>query len=442
MTCSLKGGPDLKFLESGLTLNIRDLTTRSSRGRYDHAKIQLSKKDGDLLAREGIPNEPVHVVFDEVVQNRYIYPKDSLEIGHREAWLKIYDARKILDSGILSNYFNEVEVGDVMDYILENREDPYNVITGWKAVTPETAEQSRQDAEEDVREFLLGADADAPQTGLISGPLYNGIGALARFIGFMGKSQAMPYNTFRGLDFEDVSPNQAIAIMEDTFNFQSWVDNDGILWIGQPEANPQNRYIISGSSEDREYVMKEYNVTEGSNLVTQIEITGKTKWGVDSDILRGGESKNELFPIAKAYIVDDDGNPVPGPKLAPSRPVDIWDLAALEDAATQALVNEQLNFRNGTIVFNGAASKDKDTLAQMGVGDQVIVGDYISHHCANEADGGAYVVEEVQHKVNTRTGWSITAKVGTIPPEIDSASFYWNATDQEVFNDTTYGGVR
>lgn len=440
MGCSLKGGFDLNFLESGLSVKIRDLTTRSSRGRYDHAKIQLSKKDGDRVAREAIPREPVQIVFNGVVQNRYIYPIDSLEIGHREAWLKIYDARKVLDSGVLSNYFNEVEVGDAMDYIMENRDDPYNVITGWKATTAETAEQVKQDTEEDVREFLLGEDADAPQTGLISKPLYDAIGAAARFVGFFGKSAGMPYNTFRGLDFEDASPNAGIAMLESAFGFQSWVANDGTLWIGQPEANSQNRYIIHGAPKTRNYVMKEYNVTEGANLVTQVEITGKTKWGLGEDIIGGDNVKNDLFPVAKAYVQDENGEPLPGPKISAGAK-DIWDLAALEDAATQILVNEQLNFKNGTILFNGSASQDKETLVHTSVGDQIIVSDGISEYCSTEADGGAYVVEEVQHKVNTRTGWTVTCKVGTIPPEIDSGSFYYNATDDSIWEDTKYGGV-
>lgn len=440
MTCPLKNGFDLVFLESGLSVKIRELTTRSSRGRYDHAKIMLSKKDGNRVAREAIPREPIQIRFGNVVQNRYYYPRDSLEIGHRKSWLKIYDARKILDKGVLKNYFNEVKVGEVMDYIINNRDDPYGVISGWKATNEETVQKVRQDAEEDFVETIRGQDSDAARDG-IKGAINDAIGALGRFIGFYGKSSGFPYNTFRGLSFEDVSPNQAIAILENTFGFQTWVTNDGTLWIGQPESNGQNRYIIPGTSKDRTYVLKEYNVVSGSNPVTQVEVTGKTKWGIDTNIVRGEEFKNDLYPIAKAYIKDENGNPKPGAKVSVEAK-DIWDLATLESAATQVLYNEQLNFRNGSIVFNATSSKNKDNIARMNVGDQVVVGDYITKHCSTKADGGAYVIEEVQHKVNTRTGWTTTTKVGTIPPTIGSASFYYNATDNKMFNDTTYGGVR
>lgn len=436
MACDMNG-PDLVFLESGFSVKCRDLTTRSSRSRYSHAKIQLTKEDGDRVAREATAWEPVDVRFDGHVQSRYIYPDDSLEIGYDESWLKVYDARKVLDRGVITNHFDDVEVGEVMDYIMSHRDDPHNALTGWKAVTPELAEQSRQDAEEDIVEAIHGSDASAARSGW-KGTVNDTLGSAARFVGFMGKADGMPHNSFKGLSFEDISPNSAIRKVEQMFGFTSWVDANGTLWIGQPEALPSNRHAVSGRSSDKTYAMKEYNVVQGASPVTMVRLNGETHWyggNMDGNIWNGGEPEDKLFPIAEAYIEDPEtGDVADGQIIAPDEPHNIWDLDSLEYAATQILLNQTFQFKNGSIVFNAAASTKTQKLAQIDVGDVIMVADFIGDSCNKEADGGSYVVNEVQHKVSPQQGWRITCEVGSVPPNIETTGVYYNASDDDAYS--------
>lgn len=431
MSCSITS-PIITFLKSSRSFEIKDLSTRSSRSRYNMAKIKVSKEDAGVIAQNALHMEPVTVSFDGTIQNRYIYNTDSLEIHRDSGWLKLYDAQKILDRGVLTNHFVEVTVGDVMDYIIERKDDPHGAITGWKAVTPELVEQERQSSEEDIVELVNGSDADADTSGL-GRAINSALGSISRFVGFMGKSNGMPYNEFRGLDLEDVTPNGAIKMLENMFGFASWVDNQGVLWIGQPEAIPNERHVVSGKPEDKAYAMKDYNVIEGAFPITLVRLNGETHFN---------SLEGELFPIAEAAIIDPvTGERAEGAKYSPDDSRSIWELEALEDAATQVLLQDAFSHKNGTIVFNGAASTEKEKLAKIGIGDIIMVGNAVSEHCNKQVDGGSWVVSEVQHKVSPERGWKVTCKVGSVPPEIETTSLYYDPANDDAYRDLeSYGG--
>jgi len=442
MTCNLKGGPKASFLSSGLSVKCRDLSTRSSHSRYSYAKIKVSLEDGEKIAKEASEWEPVIITIDEIVQDRYIYPPKTLEIGHKEAWFKIYDARKILDRGVLSNHFDEVKLEEVMNYIMDNRDDPNGAITGWKAVTGDVMQKEVQTLEQDWNEILNGKDAEQA-TGL-SKFITDTLATFTKHAEFMtGAGQGTLVNTYSGLTLEDDSPNSAIQKLEDTFSLDTWVDKDGILYIGKTEMAPRSSHLITGASSDTDYSMKEYNVTRGASSISGVRLTGKpttsTETGGFLFNLANPESPTMLYPIAEAFIVDSAGELADGPVATPEEPVDIYELATLEEAARNYLQQSFYQYRNGSIIFNGTQSDNMESLAKMAVGDRIVVGEAISKHCNTKADGGAYGVKEVQHKISPRQGWKITTEVVQLAPPIESTSVYYDPEeDSEYIDMSTY----
>lgn len=434
MTCSLKGGPKLVFLKSDMEVRCRDLSTRSSHSRYAYAKIKVSLDDGERIAAKAKSWEPVEIRFDGIVQDRYIYPPSTLEIGHKEAWLKVYDARKVLDRGVLTNHFDEVQVGDVMDYIISNKDDPYNAITGWKAVDGYSVQQEVQNLEEDWNELLYGEESD--QNGGVGEVLSDALADLSRFAELYLGGPGTVLSTYNGLTLEDDSPNTALAKIEETFGAETWVGPDGVLWIGNPEMAPRNVHVITGEPSDRSYSMKEYSVTRGASSVAGVRLNGKPATANQSRGFLYSVAQNaetELFPIAEAVIVDESGEMIDGPVIAPEEPVNIYSLGDLEQAARSTLQQYFYNYRNGNVVFNGAQSENQEALAKIAVGDRIVVGNSISDYCQTTADGGHYGIKEVQHKVDPRQGWKITAEVVQLAPPIETTSLYYNPENDDAY---------
>jgi len=440
MSCTLKGGPKVNFLSSDLTIKCRDLSTRSSHSRYAYAKIKVSLEDGEKIAKKSTQWEPVTVTINGFVQDRYVYPPKTLEIGHKEAWFKVYDARKILDRGVITNHFDEVKLKDVMNFIMDNRDDPEGAITGWKAVTGDVMQKEAQTLEQDWNEILNGKDAE--QATGISGFITEALAAFTKHAEFMtGTGRGTLVNTYSGLTLEDDSPNSAIQKLEDTFSLDTWVDKDGILYIGKTEMAPRNSHLVTGAPSDTDYSMKEYNVTRGASSISGVRLTGKpttsTETGGFLFNLANPDSPTMLNPIAEAVIVDSAGELADGPIATPEEPVDIYELSTLEEAARNLLQQSFFQYRNGSIIFNGTQSENRKSLAKMAVGDRIVVGEAISEHCHTKADGGAYGIKEVQHKISPRQGWKITAEVVQLSPPIESNSIYYDPAD-----DSTYANMK
>ncbi|QRV15019.1 hypothetical protein JMJ58_19245 [Haloterrigena salifodinae] len=434
MTCQY-GGATVHFLKSGLEYDVFDLSTEAEKTRYSHARLTVRDEDGKEIAREAVDAEPVEIRISGTVQNRYLYPEESLKIHRENAKFRLYDARKILERGVLSEHFAEVNVGDVTDYIFENRDDPHDVLTAIKAVNKSLLEEEKQDAQEDIVEAIHGSGSDAARSGW-KGAINDGLAIAADFLGRAGKTQGMPHNTYKGLEFDDISPNDALKMVENEFGFSSWVDNGGVLWLGLPAMKPSNRHAVSGLPTDKAYCMKEYNVVRGAHPVSVVKVNGETHWfggNTDGNVWNGGEPSQELYPMAEAWVEDEDGEIASGKVITTDDPLKIWDLDSLEDAARNMLISATQDYRNGNIIFNGMASEQKEKLAQMTVGDIIMVADYIEDHCNNAAQGGSYIATSVQHKFSPRRGWSITVEVGSIPKSIKTMAVYYSPDDDEGY---------
>lgn len=401
MSCDLKGGPDLVFPASGKSYKIKDLSTRSARSIYDHARVKLNKEDGEEIHQTVDDWEPALIEFDGVVENRYAYRKGSVKTTRKSARLTIYEARKVLDQGVLTNQYDTVTVSEVMNFAVDNKKDPHNIITGWQAV------------------------------GGAGGESKSSIGTLAgiasQFLALIGEIREAE---FRGIEIEDETPNQVIGRLEEMFGLTTWVETDGTLFIGQPEAVPKNSHSISGDPLDSSYAMKSYHVLEGAYPITLVKLIGETHWHGGS----GRAEPTELLPMAEAAILDG-GEVADGSTVTNEDPLPIFELDSLETAARNLLIEKLMEYESGTIVFNGAASDEKAKLANMSFGDTIYVSPQISGYCKTAADGGLYTVHEVQHKVSPQQGWKITVEVGLIPSSMESMAIYYNPEEDEAYKE-------
>lgn len=423
MGCEIAEGFRLNFLHSNIILRSSDLSTRSERGHHAYLKAKISRRAGDLVDDHATVGEPVTLTIGGVTQNRYVYTAESLTLHSDEAWLTLYDARTVLDAGVLSKTYNETTLAEVVEFIFENRDDRWGVLDTYRIVDEAVAERSTQNFKEQINEFFYGDDYDTSNGDFLR--LYEDANEF--IYGFVASILPVEKD-MGGFDFEDVTPGQALTAVEAEFGVEAWVDADGVLWIGEPTAKPTNHHIVPPDVDQSPYAIKDYNITEGAVQFTRVKYDGTTSMqSAGASIL----DVHDLYPIAEAWSTDDDGA-----VFAPDEKVRLKTPAAVERRARLELLRLIADDRNGNVVFNGLASGNQDELATMTVGDLLLVAPEIENWCGKNHAGGLFVVEEVQHKVNTREGWSVVAEVGQLPiGGIQSDSFWYQPGSGERYED-------
>lgn len=430
MTCGVEP-VSLKFLGSGIEIRPYEISTRTPRKDYSHARLKVSHEAAMLIEERALNDEPVEVYLNDTFHNRYIYPAETLEINRKDGHLKLYDARKILDNGVMSGYHDEVQVYEIMDLILDARKDPYSVLTGWDATSEQVETAEKQTVTEDIGEAIYGNDYENPRNWW-ERPVSDAVGMVVNKATWF--SPDMEPNRYEGLDLDDVSPNQALQTLEQTFGFTSWVDRDGTLWIGHPAVENATYHAVSGHPRDNRYALSQYNIVRTDNPITMVRVNGKTKWfrgDLEND---PGNPGDELFPVAEAWIVGADGDVAEGHILVMEDHFDVWDLETLEAIARRHLAEKNADYRSGSMVLNASASTEQAALVGMNPGDVVVVSDVIEE-CSGHQSGGAFLIEEVQQSLSTRRGWRTTVEVSVIPPKVDATSLYYDATDDEAYSD-------
>lgn len=412
MTCSLASEAQLHFPVSGVTFGIYEVSTRSQVGKYSHAKIRIRREDGEIIEDKVAVREPAVLQFGDHVQNRYVYQSDSLRLKNDKAWLTLYDARKILNYGVLSNKYDEVTLEDVVSEIASERDDPFNVITGVD-FPDESAIAETESWKEQTVEATAGSGADSSGGGFLG--IVESVYAFLLDIGtdalFLRKDKG-------GFDFDDISPNDALKQVEAEFSVEAWVNEEGILIVGRPQSKPNHRHVIPPNMEDSPYVISDYNITRGVTPVASVHLTGTQTWKkTGSGVFDGNKA---LYPIGRASI---EGQP--GGVYAPEEPVRLRSVEAIERAARNKLIELSTSERNGNIVFNGFASSRPERLVTMSVGDTLAVAPNIGQYCSKDVDGGAFVIEEIQHRIDTRNGWKVTVEVGAVPNNITTSSVWY-----------------
>lgn len=408
MTCGLYDGIEIHFLESGLHVTPYEVSTRSNSKEFSYTKCKVSRDDGELIATRAEENEPVTLTFDGAMQDRYMFHPEAVSLHNEDATLTLYDGLKVLDKGTINKNFQDSELHEVIDFIVEKAQDPNGVITGVKHPT----------------EGLQNLEVRDGQTGGQDGWFGAGIGLFGR--GFEIIKQFEFEDT--SLKFKEMTPYGALSKTASAFALETWVDNDGKLTYGMKGADADTFNLTADSTGAR---LKEYNVSVGSGKLSQLILRGPYRYLKKSVIGPQGTTSGSTYAYGKAWL-SDDGERVPGQTKEPEEMVGPTNPKAVEDLARLHLVQHYRNRKNGNLVLNAGASSEKRRLTQMDVGDFISAEAEIEEHCQRRVDTGIFVVNSVKHNLDKRRGWLIDVGVSALPTdEIASESWLENPARDE-----------
>lgn len=419
MTCGLESGIELHFEESGTTVEPESVDIRSDREQYAFGSFESGEIQGLIVDSRYRAFEPVSVYFGGELAYRFFIPEGGLTFKNdlrndKKTEFELPDAARVLERGSISQSWDLVNLGTMVEDIIDARKDPHNVITDVKFT----------DGFDPNSEFALEAD-DRLGFGSISQDI----------IEFITNEPAITADV-GNLTLDGESPAEALGMLAKKHGFDWWADRHGTLYIGQLGNRGKSVTTRLGGNGIR---LKEYNIAQKSHRVGGVEIAGQyesytvkeerslPQEGASSTVL----NTKRLRPMASAEVPEVDGESL---KLEAT---DITSLSQLERDAIYQLLKRMMEDSSGNIVVNGMASEDVAGIAGLEVGDYILVDESV-RRCAGDVEVGPFLINGIQHRASPRRGWQITLECSRIPKEgsIETQSFYYDPTDEKAYDES------
>jgi hypothetical protein len=425
MACELSNG-ELVFDKSGIRVQPREVTIQSSKSRFSHARVKLSRKAGELIRDRAEFGEPCFIKIAGYEQDRYYLAEDAVELKNSESWVTLYDGMKVLETGAISRHFHDTTLENIVDYIFERKDDPHNVVE--EVIHPDVEEPIEA---RNLRGAIFGQDGE--EEGLldsIGDSLEKSVAGVIEWHHKVTTGAEVSDDTAIG--FKEDTVLSAIQKIEAQFGFEFWLDSEGALHYLPASVVPTNGFVIG--ADERAIRIKEYNVVTRSGKINRVRLMGKYRFlnpTPDQSSLPYREVSMGMYAYAEAWVPGMDGS-----TDAQEEPMNIHEPVPLEYAARRRLLSHFMDHKSGNIVVNSAASEQKDGLAKISVGDTILTLDEIEDHCHREVETGLFVVRAVTHRVNPRQGWETVIEVSGVPSgRIEQKSWLMDPEDNTRYED-------
>lgn len=419
------GAIALEFPTTGVEVAPFEADIRRDQRKYAYGNFRMAEPAGDLVAEEVDDWSLVYVWIDDTRGYRFLYRRENLTYK-RDLYdqdiveLELLDPAKVLANGTITKNFDTAYLGDIVDYILKQYDDPDDVITDYEFITSGDRDMYRYAAEDIFvpLEYLATLAGEEPPVG-------------QDFFEWLGQRNLSIVDTVDevlgtnmtggitgGFNWERETPLAAFHEVMNEFELDWWVTPDGVLKIGIDGSYGQ--IIGVAGSHKNNFVISKYGVTSNPDLVSGVLLEGPAiAYRQDN----GGYEYDVLRAIAEVNDTSADGR-----RVAASIQKNVESLDELEGMAKRQLTREVMSQASGSLEINGLASERSDVLSMLDVGDVLVLDDSINVSCDRELVTGNYLIQGVQHKHNSREGWIVNVEVASIPDSdnFDVRSVYYD----------------
>jgi len=416
----------IAFPTTGIEVAPHESDLRLDRRKYAYGDFTLTEEAGELIANNVPDYSKAYIYISDTLAHRMIYFSDNIEFERNldddtVVNLELADATKVLQNGTITENFEQVELEEVVDYIMDQYGDPDNVINDYEF-----------DSSVNIEEYRTSLRADS-----IEGvPILERVGdAEARIMRGAGTKIDNIFNSnlsaevHDGFDWQKVTPLAALSEVLNEYELDWWVTKTGILRIGV-EAVSGKILTPTGSSDS--LVINHYGVTTSPDRVRGVHLEGsyRTLKPAGEGITTYGSQFDRLVGIAESVDTSSSGTVVAGDVQKAFSSLD-----ELEQITERQLYREMLNQTSGSIGINGLASKDKETLAFIDVGDVIVLDDSFNVACDRDLITGPYLIFGIQHKRNRREGWTINVELTRIPDfdKVETTSVWYDPQEDKEY---------
>jgi len=441
MSCNHNWTIKFRNVNDGDPFEVRpiEMSLKMSREEYDFCRATLDWKVGEEMkphtrykdgAMYGLL--PADVCYNGNTIQRLMFRPDWVDYGNQNTHLQLHDLQKALKDGVIDEQRRNVTLENIYETVIEAASN--RLIDEVRFTVPDSQVRKLYGniPFDGKSNFILKEMAEDDETKKVIDSNY-------------------------AVDFDNISPEKALRRLNKMFKLKSWVNREGVLIVGLPEANKIRH--IAASKDERVWRYKDPNISHGREPIQSVIVEGA--WvdepGLDLDVLgwfdEGGTADVKAMGIAKRTDIDYGTSfSVKSTKAKKN---------ALPHIARLALKNRMKEQNAGTVEIDpelsGREISDPIDLTPGDLLHMVPEDDYFDNPsidsgqigdtpedvdkvCGAFVNNESYLVNEVEHSVNKQGEWQIFADLGMYPDvEMDSYMTYFNPRANEWVDDGEIG---
>ena len=448
MTCDHDWTVQFHDVNDGPPFEVRpiEMSLKLSRQKYDFCRAKFSWEVGEEMkphtryeggALYGL--KPVDVCYNGKPIQRLLFRPDWVDYGDQFTHIKFHDLQESLADGVVDIQRDTVDLKSIYKEVVSSASN---------SLIPELTDDNFTLPESQVRTLYGDKSTGGGRRG-----------SVRRMTAEAEQTVAVVESDY-AVDFDQISPENALQRLNKKFRLKSWVNRDGELIIGLPEANFIRH--VAAPDDNRVWRYKDPQISHGREPVKKVIVMGAWEDApkLENDPVswfdEGGAGDARVMGVAERTDIDYGSTFSVKSTGAKSNAVaEVARLALIERMKQQNAGTVEIDPElSGTEVSNPLDLATGDLLqlvpsddyfenpdAQSGrIGDESYDRDAV---CGSITRNEVYLVSEVEHKVTDDGEWQMYADVGMYPDErvrnsIEAGMAYFNPASEEWYSDDEF----
>jgi hypothetical protein len=225
------------------------MSLKKSRSEYDFCRAKFPTEVGDMLEpetrfKDGSLHERsvVEVCYNGTSVQRLMMKPDWVNYGSRFTHIEFHDLQKSFAKGLIDIHRGSIKLKQIYEEVIDRSD---NLIEDYKFTIPENNVR---------RVFGAAGYFEHPFKDPAQIDTINGV------------------NAFNAINFDQISPEKALERLNEDFSLKTWVNSDGVLIIGIPEAH--GILHVAAPDDSRVWRYHDPNVTHPKDPIKSVVVEG------------------------------------------------------------------------------------------------------------------------------------------------------------------------
>lgn len=406
----------IRFPDVGFEVRPTTMNLKLSRDKYDYCRAKLPAKVGQemkphtryadgLLA--GLSR--VEVLYNGEVVQPFFFRPDFVDYGTTSTHLELHDLQKSLYDGTVDIQYTATDLHQIYQVVLNKTN--HRLIDTVRFTVPDSGTRTIYGEMYEYEKGLMGQEDKIDKQ--------------------LAKEDTKVVESYNAVDFDQITVEEAITKLNKKFGLTSWVNRDGELVVGLPEANSVSH--IAAPDDRRAWRYKDAQISHGREPIKKVVVKGVWENPKNNKFEGAGwfdddDGKTDAISYGYAERTDID--------YGTTKTIDSSSAGAdsIDTVARLALKSAMREQNHGSVDIDPQLSgTDISNVIDLTTGDIIhlvpnddyfdnpsadsgVIGDPPDTENICSAEGfvnnEAYVTQEVTHDISEDGDWNINAELG------------------------------